>query len=156
MESPVTDEEKLEHRRQERALCSQGLVRTSAYLANYGIKADVPIVRGPKILGSINDQGLWVPAWFEWFMKRFPDSVIHGNLRHRLEALLELKHDKGKQLMLLYEANLAGGTLYEPLGDISTKHAIDLLEKELGDEAVQVLGQTVRREEDDSEHRAGS
>ncbi len=155
MEPELTDEERLEQRRRERALCEKGFVRTTAVLANYAIQADVPMERGPKVTGSKTDQGLWVPAWFEWYMKRFATSIMHDNPRKRVEGAKELLEDKGKQLMLLYEAGLAGGTLYDPLGDISTKHAIDTLEKELkNEEGNTLLGQALGPEENDSEHRA--
>lgn len=120
----------LEDRQQERALQKRGLVRVDTYVANLALRAGVPVEKGPPIHGSNLDRGLWVPAWVQWHLERFPDQG--DNLRARQESLEALKDDKNAQLLLLLEANLCGATLYDPTGDLGTAAALELLQKEVG------------------------
>jgi hypothetical protein len=86
---------------------------------------------------AANDAGgtdYWIPAWLEWHMYRFKEGLLsHVPMRERLEKARALLDDKQAQLDLLCESLLAGATLNDPDGDLSTQHAIELLKKELGD-----------------------
>lgn len=125
-----TDEEKLEERKLERELQKKGLVRVETYTANLAMRAGIEVIRGPKIPGAATDRGLFVPAWVQWYLERFPNN--EQLLRERQEELKSLKDDKEQQLMLLIEANLCGATIYDPSGDIGTEHALKALQEELG------------------------
>ena len=127
-----TDEQKLEDRREERALHAQGLVRVPTYLANLAIQCDIPVERGPRIRESKTDQGCYVPVWLEWHLIRFPQNKIPQ--RRRLEVVARLRDDHKARYLMLVEAQLAGGTLYDPSGDIATEAALHLLKKELPDD----------------------
>lgn len=131
MNDERTDEEKLEDRRKERALHARGLVRVSAYLANLAIQADVPVERGPKIQGNRLDPGVYVPVWLEWHLQRFPQNSIPQS--KRLEILQALGENPQAQYLLLIEAQLVGGTLYDPSGDIATEAALKLLKEKHGE-----------------------
>lgn len=126
-----SDEKLLEDRKAERALHARGLVRVKTYVANLAVQLGIPVERGPKIKGAETDRGLFVPVWFEWHVERFPHNDI--NQRKRLEIVEELKTRPHAQYILLIEAQMAGGTLYDPCGDIATEAALTLLKEEHGD-----------------------
>jgi hypothetical protein len=132
MTTQQTEEEKREERKVERELQQKGLVRVETYTANLALRAGIPVVRGPKVPGSATDRGLFVPAWVQWHLERFPQN--DQQLRERQEELILLKDDKEQQLMLLLEANLCGATIYDPSGDIGTANALRILQEELGHE----------------------
>ncbi len=128
----LTDEERLKNRKAERALHARGLVRVRTYVANLALQHGIKPESGPRIEGAKTDRGLYVPAWFEWHVERFPQNSI--NQRKRLEIVEELKNRPHAQFILLIEAQMAGGTLYDPCGDLATEAALTLLREEHGDE----------------------
>ena len=133
MRDERTDEERLEDRKKERELHARGLVRVSAYLANLAIKCDIPIVRGPKIQSqTVRDPGIYVPVWLEWHLQRFPQNEIQQS--KRLEIVKALSENHRARHMLLIEAQMLGGTLYDPMGDVATEAALRLMREEYGDE----------------------
>lgn len=139
MTKKLTDEEKveratersskLERRQRERVLIAKGFVRCKPYLANLALYNDIPTEEGP---GLADTDVQWVPAWFEWHLQRFKHtSLADVSQRERLQQAKALMEDKEAQLLLLCEAQLAGSTLEDPSGDLSTAAAIELLKKEL-------------------------
>lgn len=116
-------------RKRERALHDRGLARAPTQIANLALRCGIPVEHGPQIPGNQTDRGLYVPVWFHWYLERFPQNEI--NTRQRLEDVRHFSADKEKQLILLIEANLVDGMLYDPAGDIATKAALTLLEAEI-------------------------
>lgn len=130
-----SDRQALERRKQIRSLQSMGYLRCETYLGNLARMNDLPVVRGPGILGpNGEDRSDWVPAWLEWHMYRFRDTELaHVSQRERLEQARALLDNKEQQLLLLCEVELTGCTIYDPEADLSTRKAIELLKEELGD-----------------------
>lgn len=107
----------------------KGWVRCDTYLGNMLRMNDLPFEEKPAALGT----AYWIPVWLEWHMLRFREGVLKDvPMRERLAQARALLEDKQAQLDLLCEAQLAGGTLNDPDGDLSTMHAIARLQEELG------------------------
>jgi hypothetical protein len=116
-------------RRVVREMQAKGWLRCSTYLGNLCRMHDLPFEEQPTAAGGTD---YWVPAWLEWHMLRFKEGVMKDvPMRERIEQARALLEDKSAQLDLLCEAILAGGTLNDPDGDLSTQHAINLLKEEL-------------------------
>jgi hypothetical protein len=124
----------IQRRQAERELQKKGYVRCTTYMGNLARMNDLPVQRGPGLDGpSGTRESDWVPAWFEWHMVRFTRSHLqHVTQRERIEQAKAMAADKEAQFVLLCEAQLAGGTLYDPAADISTDHAVNILREELG------------------------
>ena len=118
----------------ERDLQKKGYLRCTTYMGNLARMNDIPVERGPALDGPTGTKECdWVPAWFEWHLIRFKSGHLqHVSQRERLEQAKELRDDLEKQFILLTEAQLAGGTLYDPSADVSTNHAMNRLKEELG------------------------
>jgi hypothetical protein len=125
--------EKLHEREREKELHAAGLLRVPAYVANLLVIQGIDVVRGPKIQAAKRDQGLFVPAWAEWLMCRRPKTLEHDQ-RERLESVKDVAADPRKQYLLLIEAHVSGGTMYDPLGDVATEAALRILEEQHGKE----------------------
>lgn len=131
-EEKTERQKKAERRKAARALQKRGYLRVETYLGNLARMNDIPCERGPGMDWQGDDESDWVPAWFEWHIQRFKSGALqHINQRTRIEQAKALQEDLEEQLLLLTEAQLADGTLYDPEGDVSTEAAIQLLRKEL-------------------------
>jgi hypothetical protein len=130
----MADDHVRSRRGAERDLQKRGFLRCTTYMGNLARMNDIPVERGPGILGPTgDDESDWVPAWFDWHLQRFKSGRLqHISQRERLAQAKELLADKEKQFILLSEAQLVGGTLYDPSADISTNNALELLKQELG------------------------
>lgn len=129
------DRDKIRDRKWARRLQDRGYVRCSTYTGNLARMAGVTVLRGPSpIVSRIRGECDWVPAWVEWYLVGHL-TKDHGNgatQRERLVDLRKIVDDPERQLTLLCEASVAGGTLEDPDGDIGCQKAIELLKVQLG------------------------
>ena len=132
-EEKTERQKKAERRKAVRALQKRGYLRVETYLGNLARMNDIPCEQGPGMDWQNDEPSDWVPAWFEWHMERFKHGALqHVNQRSRLEQAKALQEDSEEQFLLLTEAQLADGTLFDPEGDVSTEEAMKTLRKQLG------------------------
>lgn len=134
VEGATERQKKAQRRKEARALQRRGFLRVETYLGNMARMNDIPVERGPGMdWQNTDEQCDWVPAWFEWHIQRFKKGALqHISQRERIEQAKVLQEEPEEQFLLLTEAQLADGTLYDPEGDISTEEALKTLRKELG------------------------